>query len=278
MKVAWVSCLELPEPDPDEPDGLAGFQARGHEVRVVPWDDPAADWSGFDAALIRSPWNYPLLPDAFRAWLRAERPIPTWNPPEVTLWNMHKGYLFELERAGVPIVPTEMGRPGASARALAEARGWTEVVVKPAVGGGSMGARKFSGLDEVDAHADGLGGDFLVQPALEAFTRPGEFCAVWVDGAFTHTVHKRPRLAGDDEAVQLGPRPDAEIRAFAQKALDLAPGPLLYARVDYVRHEGQWMLSELELLEPSLFWFLGGHATESLDRLVEGLVRRGRGA
>ncbi|MEL6189884.1 MAG: hypothetical protein AAFU79_35115 [Myxococcota bacterium] len=276
MKIAWVSCLELPEPDPDEGEGLATFRARGHDVEVVAWDDPELQLEGFDLALLRSTWNYPRRPEAFRQFL-TQAPDHLWNPSRVGLWNMHKGYLLELERGGVPIVPTALGRPGEDAGALARARGWSEVVVKPAVGADSIGVQRFADLDAATAHGHTLAGDFLVQPALAAFGDPGERSLIWVHGVFTHTIVKGLRLSGDHEAIRLvGPEPSPEAQALGRQALAFAPADLLYARVDYIHHEGRLLLSELELIEPSLFWSLGGAATASAEQLVRGVEALGR--
>lgn len=274
VKIAWVSCLTLPEPDPDEALGLAALRTRGHEVSVVAWDDPDLRLESFDVALLRSTWNYPEAPQAFRAFLtRAESRL--WNPTEVTLWNMHKGYLLELERAGMAIVPTAVAKPGDDAAVLARARGWTDVVVKPAVGAGSMGASRFTNLERARDHGLSLEGDFLVQPTLSGFADPGERSLVWVHGAFTHTIIKGQRLAGDAEAVRLGPPPTEAEMAFARRALEAAPAPVLYARVDYVIQDGALLLSELELIEPSLFWSLGGSSLAAIDRFVDGVEALG---
>jgi hypothetical protein len=77
---------------------------------------------------------------------------------------------------------------------------------------------------------------------------------VWIDGAFTHEVRKRPRFAGEDERTTLPlPVGTAEL-AVAERVLAAVPGPLLYARVDLARDElGRPHLMEIELMEPSLF-------------------------
>ena len=46
---------------------------------------------------------------------------------------------------------------------------------------------------------------------------------------------------------------------------------LLYARVDLVRHRGQWLLMELELTEPSLFLTF---SPTCVDALVHAIARR----
>src|SRR5262245_53764265 len=66
-------------------DALAADVLGLTGVTVTPavWDDPGVDWSGFDAVVIRSTWDYPLKADQFERWLRglAASGPRLWNPP-----------------------------------------------------------------------------------------------------------------------------------------------------------------------------------------------------
>ncbi len=104
----------------------------------------------------------------------------------------------------------------------------------------------------------------------------GERAVVWVDGAITHAVRKSPRFEGDEEsvstAVAVGPE-EAELGALAvrtvQSELD---SPLLYARIDVAPGlDGSLCVMELELIEPSLYFWQG---PEALARFVRGVERR----
>ncbi len=61
------------------------------------------------------------------------------NAPEVVAWNVDKRYLADLAEAGVPVVPSRFFAPG---ERVSLPTG--ELVVKPAVGAGSVGAQRFS--------------------------------------------------------------------------------------------------------------------------------------
>jgi glutathione synthase/RimK-type ligase-like ATP-grasp enzyme len=55
------------------------------------WDDAGVDWSGFDAALIRSPWDYVAKFDAFTRWIdAASRSTRLLNDAATMRWNLHK--------------------------------------------------------------------------------------------------------------------------------------------------------------------------------------------
>lgn len=58
MRVALVTCLNIPEPDLDEDRLLAALCAGGIDARTLAWDDPAARPAEFDLCVLRSTWNY----------------------------------------------------------------------------------------------------------------------------------------------------------------------------------------------------------------------------
>ena len=101
MDVALATCERLPEPDFDEKPMLEALRARGLEAGSLAWDDPEVDWWRPRLTVLRSTWNYPQHPDAFRAWAESTATkTALWNPWPAVRWNVHKGYLLELDRAG----------------------------------------------------------------------------------------------------------------------------------------------------------------------------------
>lgn len=272
-----------PAPDMTADDALAAAALEEQAVRVVsvPWDSRDMDWSQLDAVVIRSTWDYHRRCDDFCVW--AERVeaagTPLWNPAAVVRWNADKRYLRDLERAGVSVVPTEWIRRGSRAdlRAVLERRGWQRAVVKPSVSATGYRTSLIDG-DGVDEHAPALAAlledaDALVQPFLPQVQREGEWSFVFFAGgdgelAFSHAVLKRP--APGDFRVQVeyggshtGATPPARLRRqvemIARQVACVAPGPLLYARLDGVVASdagagmGGFMLMEAELIEPALF-------------------------
>jgi hypothetical protein len=292
MDIALATCLDLPEPDPDEAPSLAALRAAGLHAEALAWDDPDADFSAARMTVLRATWNYPDDPACFLAWVeRTSAVTELWNPLTAVRWNLHKGYLLELERAGVPVVPTRLVRRG-EATALAEildVQGWSDVVIKPAVSNASrLTLRSRPGtpgtlgsMEAGEAHLRDLAarGDVLIQPYLASVEGYGERSLVWIDGEITHAVRKSPRLLHQDEAVT-GPLPvsaaEAEVARAALAAAAAAGGPLLYARVDLAPGpDGAPRVMELELIEPSLFF---PFSPDALARFVRAVARRSAGA
>jgi hypothetical protein len=280
MDIALATCLRLPEPDHDAAPLAAALAAAGIDARPLAWDDPAADWSRARMTVLRSTWNYPEQPDRFLAWAeRAARVSHLCNPLPVVRFGLHKGYLLGLERRGVPIAPTVLVARGARttlAELLSE-RGWSDVVVKPAVSAASFRTLRVGPRDLAagEAHLRALAAerDVLVQCYLPSVESHGERALVWIDGELTHAVRKSPRFAGESESVSAGAVPIAPAEAeLARRAIDAVDPPPVYARVDVAPGlDGSPVLMELELIEPSLFF---PQAPRALARFVAALERK----
>jgi hypothetical protein len=285
-RVAIVTCADLPDLDPDNRLVLAPLAARGIDVTVAAWDDPAVDWAAYDLVVLRAPWDYFVRRDEFVAW--ADTVPRLANPADVVRWNTDKRYLDDLSAAGVPTVPTDWVAPGQSW--TPPARG--EYVIKPAVSAGSQDTGRYDLADPghrelAAAHLRRLsdaGRLAMVQPYLTAVDTVGETALLHLAGPdglqLSHAIRKGPMLTGPDEAdglhkaEEISPRePTAEQAALARRILAAVPGGaqrLLYARVDFIPGpDGAPVLVELELTEPSLFL---GHADGAADRLAEAVV------
>ncbi len=285
MRVALVTCLRLDQDDIDDRPLREALAQRDHEPSTVAWDDPAVNWARFDAALLRSTWDYHHRRDEFLAWTaRASANTRLLNTSATVRWNSHKFYLRALEAAGVAVLPTAYLATGSTAdlESLLDARGWDAVVIKPAVSADSFGTLRAdrATLAQGQEHLARLLAqrDMLVQRYLPTVVEPGERCLVAIEQQFTHAVRKRSLFQGgrwagpEGQAVAIA----ADERAAGQAVLDALSGlgieAPLYARVDLLRDErGQPLLMELELVEPSLFL---GLAPGTAARLVEALEAR----
>lgn len=243
----------------------AALQELGASVRFAVWDDPELDWSASTTTVVRSTWDYFRKPAAWRAWLRATEGVTQLiNPAEVIRWNMDKSYLLALSAAGIAIVPTAIVSPSDATRlsTLCAENGWDDIVIKPSMGGGAYGAKRFA-RDAIplagDAHLRGLLeiGDALVQPYQVAVEQERERSLVYIGGAYRHAFSKGAfdpgAAAGRAEERDHLPT-SAEIE-FGQQAIEAVGTPLTFARVDIVPSAGGPRLMELELIEP----YLGFH-------------------
>ncbi len=274
-----MSCRELPEPDPDAGPLSGALIAAGITAEVLAWDDPDVDWSKARLTVLRSSWNYPLHLDAFVEWARvAARESQLWNPLPIVVWNAHKRYLLELAQRDIPVAPTVLVARGSgiALEAVLEARGWRDVVVKPAVSAASYRTRRFATgavkAGETHLRALAADGDVLIQPYLPSVEDYGERSLIWIDGVLTHAVRKSPRLDGQAESVSEAVEIMPAEATLARRVIGSVQGPIMYGRIDMAPdRSGEPVLMELELLEPSLFF---PQCPRALDCFVAAIRRR----
>lgn len=293
MKVALATCQELPNLDGDELHLLRALEKCGIDYAIAPWDGGDAPFLACDHVVVRSTWDYTQHVDAFVAWAaRIELSLKAkggllMNPASVIRWNTHKRYLEQVAQEGVAIVPTAMLLQGSQQTLLSvlQERGWSKgAVVKPAVSAGSKDTVRVRGLDVAGdvATAQALldqqlpTRDMMVQPFVEGIA-DGELSLIYIDGALSHAVNKRPRGEDFRSQPEFGSlvervEPSKAQREAAEDILGVVGGRLLYGRVDLVRgDDGKPWLMELELVEPSLYL---AHDDRAAPRLAEAIARR----
>jgi len=246
-------------------DALAvdALRSRGHDVDEVPWSRPDPDWSAYALVVVRTPWDYTERPGAFLDVLAEieARGVPLENRRSVVAWNLHKGYLRELEERGVPIVPTTWGKGADSLRAL-RARMSGRFVVKPVIG---ANARDTFVIDEGDAAIQRVAAiyasrEWMAQPFVRSVVEDGEHSLFYFSGVLSHAIVKSPapgdfRVQEEHGGIIRPIEPPADLRAAADRVLLCLPEPLLQARIDLVRlDDGTPALMEAELIEPSLYF------------------------
>jgi glutathione synthase/RimK-type ligase-like ATP-grasp enzyme len=265
-RLAFATWGGLPELTADDRLAAEALRRRGAVVQPLRWDAPIGEWASFDAVIVRSVWDYHLRPLEFLQWVEALERAGTrlLNPPDVLRWNHHKSYLRHLASQGVATVSTAWLERGADvdlAGLLAD-RGWAEAVVKPAISASAYqtwASSRSSAPSDQGRFRDLLSaGDVLVQPLVPEVRSKGEWSLVFLGGAWSHAMLKRPREG--DFRVQEERGGSAECREpppalveQARQALAAAPGPCVYARVDGVERDGRLVVMELELIEPVLY-------------------------
>lgn len=298
--LALATRSDLPTWEIDDRHLHQALTELGIDIEQPVWDDPTIDWGRYDGVLVRTTWDYQEKLAAFLAWGRAVAAVTSLhNPLRVLQWNTHKHYLRQLEGEGVPLAPTRWLDRGTrpDLGALVAGLGCREAFLKPCVGASARETLRFlvdaAGMAAAEAHVARLlpNEDMMLQPFLGQVLVRGEWSAVFVDGVISHCVRKIP-VAGDyrvqddygarDELYE----PTQAERELAQRAMaavqrvgGVCPGadgkPLLYGRADFLwADDGACVLTELELVEPSLFF---RHRPEAGMRLARAWLRRLQG-
>lgn len=288
MRIALATCSTLPDWEVDDRPLHDALLDREVELLQPAWDDASFDYESVDACLVRTTWDYTSRCEEFCAWAERTAELTRfYNPPDIIQWNTRKTYLRDLAAVDIPTIPTVWLDRGAvvDLSEIMREHEWPRAFLKPVVGSTAYHTLRFdhspTGIElarrHLDEHLDKQ--MFLLQPYLDSVETFGEVSAVWIDGEVTHGVRKVP-VAGDyrvqddygahDEPYIFGPSDRAMIDRLFAPYVDR----LLYGRADFLRDaEGQLLLTEFEVVEPSLFL---RHGLEAADRLADALLERVR--
>jgi glutathione synthase/RimK-type ligase-like ATP-grasp enzyme len=265
-RIAFVTYEGLPELNADDRRAAVALHDLGLPTDAVRWDDPRVDWLGYGAVVLRSTWDYHRRVDEFHGWI--DRMDATgarlWNPPRVLRWNTDKRYLARMAQPSLAPPPTAILERGSAVNlaALLDARGWDEAVVKPAISADGFStectSRERAASDQAGLDAMLGRGDVVVQRLVPEIRSNGEISMMFFSGVFSHAVSKRPQPGEFRVQERLGGRiertdPPPALIEHAHALLDLHAQGYLYARVDVVAAAEQFVLMEVELLEPSLY-------------------------
>jgi glutathione synthase/RimK-type ligase-like ATP-grasp enzyme len=282
-RVALITCEKFADLYPDDLLLVSALEEIGISGVPAVWSRSSIDWDSFDALVMRSPWDYFERPAEFRSWLdaRIASGVLMCNSREILDWNFDKSYLQDLARKGVDLVPTVCiaRREKADIAALARARGWDDIVVKPTIGGGGYRTLR-CGLDDLPRHAGEIAQiledrGLLVQPFLPEIMTGGELSLLFFDGVYSHAVCKRPKAGDYRVQFQFGGTDEdtavsETLVAQARVCVAHAPALPVYARVDGVVKDGNFLLMELEVFEPLMFLSRHPEAPGRFARAVAG--------
>lgn len=251
------------------------FKKHGSKPLSIPWDKKNVTWEKYDLVILRSTWDYHYRIPEFLDWLNKLESLKVnlWNPVNIIRWNMNKKYLLDLERMRIPIIPTLLFSKETikEARKMIIARGWEEIVIKPAYGASSykIGRIKSEELDpEILQLVNILGeSDVLIQPFVKDVNLEGEVSFIFINKQYSHAVLKKPKKNEFRSQRKYGGKeitinPPVSFIFQAKRVLDNIPSPILYARIDGLIINGQFLLMELELIEPDLFFNKNKDAAE----------------
>ncbi|MEQ8903713.1 hypothetical protein [Ekhidna sp.] len=264
---------------------MEALEKLGLKTKKVAWSDASFDWTQTKIALFRTTWDYAEKFTAFSDWLmEVSMESKLVNDYETIVWNLDKHYMNDLKDAGVNVVETYFIEPR-DTRTLQEIHdelGWEKTVLKPAISAAAkdtfmLSPETIGNLEERFAY---LVKDetMMLQPFQEDVLKRGELSLMLIGETYTHAVLKvaKPgdfRVQDDFGGTVADYKPtqaEIDLAIAAVKACENTP---LYARVDIVNdNNGNPAVSELELVEPEMWFRKNAKAAEMLAEKVKGLL------
>lgn len=224
--------------DPAHPAGEPGAE---HLVRALEdegltsawavWDDPYVDWASAQVVAVRAVHDHRARSADFLGWAEGRVGARLLHGPRAMRWGADAGCLLDLERAGVPVLPTVPVRTAVELRDAVDRFGG-RAVVRPRAGSADepVVVRPRGPLPAVRTHR-------LVQPVV---AEDGG------DGTSVLVVGGRP--LGSAVRRELGL---LAVDAVAAASEQVGAG-LVCVRVETVRHGGRPVVRDLDVVSPSL--------------------------
>jgi len=282
MNIGLVTYEDLPNLSPSDQGLIPLFAEQEIFAKPVVWNRTDVNWSRFDYLILRSVWDSHLKSEGFSHWLSylEAHDIKIFNPVSLVKYNLHKFYLRDLQEKGIDIIPT-IFIPSSPSLDLDEvtARNWKQAVIKPAISAGSYLTERFFihelNLVQTKYQSISKERDLLVQEFIPEILDFGEISLVYFNRKFSHGVRKTPVNGDFRVQIQYGGIivpfvPEQKLKEQAERILSTFPGEILYGRVDGVMYKGKFLVMEVELIEPDLYFEFGeGSRKRLVDSFIE---------
>lgn len=259
-----------------------------HNIKLSPvfWQDEGNAWNDYDLIIPLMAWNYPQDIEKFERTLSeiAASKVKMLNSAKIIKDNMNKSYLTRLYNLGAKVPPTieiNAQNPNEISAAF-DTLNCDEIIVKPIIGAGAWRQARLKRTDELPNPEDLPPDIALVQPFIESVATDGELSMLFMNGELSHALMKKPK-AGDYRsqtkygAIETPIEPPSKA-LFAAKDILKTYDPnreLLYARIDMVSQDNDWLLMEMELIEPYLYGpFDGENGKKSAANFAKAIADR----
>ena len=246
------------------------------------WNDSIFDWETTRSILFRSTWDYFDKFELFKKWVnKTKNKCLMINSTETIEWNIDKHYLLDLQEHQIPIPNSEFIKRGSSIdlSLLMQKKNWNEIVVKPTISGAAKNTYRlkkeeiiqFGPIWEKLIYKE----DFIVQEFQNNVISEGEVAMIVIGGKFTHAVLKKAKEGDfrvqDDFGGSIAIyNPSEEMVKLAEKCTRIQTPIPSYARVDIIWDNlMELAVSELELIEPELWFRLNPNAAQKLAHHVD---------
>ena len=235
----------------------------------VPWDtNKLIDWDQYDSVIIRSTWNYQ---ENFLKFINVLKEINSssadlQNPIDIVEWNLNKQYLKDFENKNIKIVPSQWFNNFIPKEIIQSFLNFNskKIIIKPCI---SANADYTYILEEKTALSklntlkkDFIDKEFIIQHFIQDIKNEGEYSLIYFGNTLSHVLLKTPKVGDFRVQEEHGGtlksiiNPEQALIRFGKNVINKLPRACLYSRVDIVRNKNEFLLMEVELIEPSLYF------------------------
>ncbi len=295
MRVAFFTCEEMPEMLPYDMEIIRMLNNRGITTNVLIWD--RIDFTDeiflteFDIVVIRSIWDYYRKTQKFLEFLDflEKSCVKVLNPLDIVRWNMDKKYLEELQSEGFYIIPTIFNHNN-NGDSFEEAlsRGWNKMIIKPMISAGSYHTFVIdrSEKNRYNQIVEELykNRPFMLQEFIPEISE-GEISTITLEDVIggngkelSYSVTKVPkkgdyRVQFNYGGVYSSGDVDPYIKDISRSITARFNNRILYQRLDGLWRNGEFLIMEIELIEPDLYF---NYNKEAMQFWVDCFVKNRR--
>lgn len=234
---------------------------------IVAWDEEN-EYSKYDLAIIRSIWGYEEDIGMFEKFLDTltKNNVKILNSVSIMKNNYYKEKQFELlDKYDIPHIKTvfvpENSKDIAS---LVKENMENEMIIKPSISASgkntyllnSTSKRKNTiSLGEVNSRFKEINKttSLMLQPFIKEID-DGEISLIYIDGKFSHAIKRFPSIFNDTKGVSYLADVPKKLLDLGNKVLEIKEYQgALYERIDVVKIKNEYIVMELELVEPDFF-------------------------
>lgn len=255
---------------PDEAGIKDIFQKNDLEIDIRVWDN--VDWKEFENILIRTPWDYSQKTDLFLQKINSLNDQNLINSKSLIKWNLDKSYLVEFYNKSLPVIETIISNEFQIDELKPILTKYSEIVVKPLIGAGGVNTFLVNS-GNLNSLESLVGSSVLIQPFISSIKSIGEISLIYFNGEYSHGVVKNTkagefRVQDDHGGSVQSFNPDSKALEAGHQILSSLNEVPVYARVDLVMENDKYLLMELELIEPELFFRFSKDAMDLFARAV----------
>ncbi len=287
-RIAILTCIEMPEMLPYDHVVIDMLKRNNISTEVFIWDEilNVEILLEFDLVLLRTIWDYYKKTNLFIEFLNKLEMLNVnmLNPLDIVRWNMDKRYLLQLQQEGFDIIPTLFSFNNEELFDEAIKRGWERMILKPIISAGSYHTFVLNGNEKNKylSYKRELFNDrpYMLQEFIPeisegeistiTLTKPGED----ILNGFSYSVTKVPKRG--DYRVQFNyggvyhlVDVDPVIKDISHRITSRFNNKLLYQRLDGLWRNNKFLIMELELIEPDLYF---NYSEKALNRFVENVL------
>ncbi|MDP1678225.1 MAG: hypothetical protein Q8L88_15315 [Bacteroidota bacterium] len=264
----------------------SALEKKGLRVHRIDWTNKEFDWSTTKSILFRAVWDYTQRFEGFLKFLDfVSTKTLLINSLETILWNLDKHYLRDLQNRGINIPQTNYIEKGDATTLLNlhKDQNLTETILKPVISAGARHTYRLNS-DNLAEHEpifqELIANEaMMLQPFLHSIIVRGEITLIVIGGKYTHAILKKAkagdfRVQDDFGGTVVSYDPSQEEISFAEHVVSVCSPIPSYARVDMIAdNDGNLAVSELELIEPELWFRFEPTAANSLAENVHQLLK-----